>query len=65
VRPPECTTIFILPPSRNAEPLAGRSTDTDASSRRLADATDMSHCADSTTVVNDQFDQALQNAGHS
>jgi guanylate kinase len=61
---PDCTTIFILPPSREAleQRLRGRSTDTDAViARRLADAsTDMSHCTEfDYTVVNDQFDQAV------
>ena len=61
---PDCTTIFILPPSRDAleQRLRGRSTDSDAViARRLADAsTDMSHCTElDYTVVNDQFDQAV------
>jgi len=61
---PDCVTIFILPPSRDAleQRLRGRSTDSEAViARRLADAsTDMRHCMEfDYAVVNDQFDQAV------
>ncbi|HEY8053333.1 MAG TPA: guanylate kinase [Steroidobacteraceae bacterium] len=61
---PECTSIFILPPSRQAlaERLARRATDTqDVIARRLADSVaDMSHYREfGYVVVNDDFDQAV------
>jgi guanylate kinase len=60
---PECTSIFILPPSRAAlaERLARRATDTaDVIARRLADSVaDMSHYREfGYAVVNDDFEQA-------
>jgi guanylate kinase len=63
-RMPECSSIFILPPSRAAlaERLARRATDTaDVIARRLADSVaDMSHYREfSYVVVNDDFDQAV------
>jgi XTP/dITP diphosphohydrolase len=63
-RMPECTSIFILPPSRAAlaERLARRATDTaDVIARRLADSVaDMSHYREfGYLVVNDDFDQAV------
>ena len=62
---PDCTTIFILPPSRAAleERLRNRQTDSDAViARRLQDAVgDMSHYREfDYVVVNDEFDSALQ-----
>ena len=61
---PECTTIFILPPSRQAleERLVKRNTDNAASlARRLGDAvTDMSHCLEfDYAIVNDDFATAV------
>jgi guanylate kinase len=61
---PDCRSIFILPPSREAlrARLTGRQTDTSAViERRLADAvTDMSHYGEfDYVVVNDDFDRAV------
>jgi len=61
---PSCTTIFILPPSRDAleQRLKGRGTDSpEVIARRLADAVaDMSHWREfDYVVVNDRFDQAV------
>lgn len=61
---PECVTIFILPPSRNAleKRLRDRKTESDAAiARRLADAVgDMSHWSEfDYVVVNDDFERAL------
>ncbi len=61
---PDCRSIFILPPSRQAlrARLTGRQTDTAAViERRLADAvTDMSHYREfDYVVVNDDFDRAV------
>jgi guanylate kinase len=61
---PSCTTIFILPPSRDAlgQRLKGRGTDSpEVIARRLADAVaDMSHWREfDHVVVNDGFDQAV------
>lgn len=61
---PECSTIFILPPSRRAleERLRKRATDSDAViERRLRDAVgDMSHSREfDYVVVNDDFEQAV------
>ena len=61
---PECTTIFILPPSREAlrERLERRQTDSAATiARRLGDAVaDMRHASEfDYIVVNDRFEQAL------
>jgi guanylate kinase len=61
---PDCRSIFILPPSREAlrTRLMGRQTDSLAViERRLADAvTDMSHYREfDYVVVNDQFDAAV------
>jgi len=66
---PDCLSIFILPPSRDAlrQRLIGRRTDSpEVIARRLADAAeDMSHCREfGYAVVNDQFDQALGQLGH-
>jgi guanylate kinase len=63
-RLPEALTIFILPPSRQAleQRLRGRSTDSDqVIQRRLQDAAnDLGHWHEfDYVVVNDQFDQAL------
>ena len=63
-RMPECTSIFILPPSRAAlaERLVRRATDNeDVIARRLADSVaDMSHYREfGYVVVNDDFDQAV------
>ncbi len=63
-RMPECTSIFILPPSRQAlaERLARRATDTaEVIARRLAEAVaDMSHYREfDYVVVNDDFNQAV------
>jgi guanylate kinase len=60
---PQCVTLFILPPSREAlaERLARRATDTaQVIARRLADAAgDMSHYREfDYVVVNDDFDRA-------
>jgi guanylate kinase len=62
---PDCTTIFILPPSRAAleERLRNRRTDTDeVIARRLRDAvSDMSHYREfGYVVVNDDFDSACR-----
>jgi guanylate kinase len=62
---PDCVSIFILPPSRAAleRRLRERATDsTEVIARRLADATaDMSHYLEfDYVVVNDQFEQALE-----
>jgi guanylate kinase len=61
---PECVTIFILPPSRDAleKRLRDRKTESDAAiARRLADAVgDMSHGSEfDYIVVNDDFERAL------
>lgn len=61
---PECVSIFVLPPARQAlaERLARRATDTaEVIRRRLADAaTDMSHYDEfGYVVVNDDFDRAV------
>jgi guanylate kinase len=60
---PECQTIFILPPSREAleQRLRGRQTDNDeVIARRLRDSiADMSHWAEfDYVVVNDNFERA-------
>jgi len=62
---PECITIFILPPSRQAlqERLERRQTDSAATiARRLRDAeSDMRHASEfDYIVVNDRFEQALE-----
>jgi guanylate kinase len=64
-RLPEAVSIFILPPSRLAleQRLRGRSTDSDqVIQRRLRDAdNDLSHWNEfDYVVVNDDFDQALE-----
>jgi guanylate kinase len=64
-RLPEACSIFILPPSRGTleERLKGRSTDSaDVIARRLRDAADdLGHWREfDYVVINDQFDQALQ-----
>lgn len=64
-RIPEACSIFILPPSRRAleERLKGRSTDSDqVIARRLRDAAeDLTHYREfDYVVVNDRFDQALE-----
>jgi guanylate kinase len=61
---PQCVTVFILPPSREAlaERLARRASDTaQVIARRLADAAgDMSHYREfDYVVVNDVFDRAV------
>ena len=61
---PECRTIFVLPPSREAlrDRLTGRGTDTPAViERRLADAvTDMGHYGEfDYVIVNDDFPRAV------
>jgi len=61
---PECSTIFILPPSRRAleERLRKRATDSDeVIERRLRDAvSDMSHSREfDYVVVNDDFEKAV------
>jgi guanylate kinase len=61
---PDCVSIFVLPPARQAlaERLARRATDTpQVISRRLRDAaSDMSHYGEfDYVVVNDDFDQAV------
>src|SRR6202163_2301028 len=61
---PECTSIFILPPSRGAleKRLRARKTESDAAiARRLRDAVgDMSHWKEfDYVVVNDDFEHAL------
>src|SRR5271170_2071043 len=65
---PDCVSIFILPPSRDAlrQRLIGRGTDSpEVIARRLSDAAeDMSHCREfGYAVVNDQFDLALRQLG--
>lgn len=65
---PDCTSIFILPPSLAAleQRLRERRTDSPQTiARRLADArTDMSHYAEfDYVVVNDQFERAAQELG--
>jgi guanylate kinase len=62
---PECITIFILPPSRQAlrERLERRQTDSaETIARRLRDAvSDMRHASEfDYIVVNDRFEQALE-----
>jgi guanylate kinase len=62
---PQCVSIFILPPSRQAlaERLAGRGTDSpQVIARRLADAVgDMSHYREfDYVVVNDDFTRAVE-----
>jgi guanylate kinase len=64
-RLPEARSIFILPPSRHAleERLQGRSTDSvEVIERRLRDAAqDIGHCSEfDYAVINDRFDQALE-----
>lgn len=61
---PDCISVFILPPSREALERRLRSRGTDSEqviARRLADAaTDMSHCREfDYAIVNDDFDHAL------
>src|SRR5947208_1900739 len=61
---PECSTIFVLPPSRRAleERLRQRATDSDAViARRLRDAvSDMSHWREfDYVIVNEDFDKAV------
>ncbi|HVH84736.1 MAG TPA: guanylate kinase, partial [Steroidobacteraceae bacterium] len=61
---PECVSIFVLPPARQAlaERLARRATDTaEVIRRRLQDAAgDMSHSIEfDYVVVNDDFDKAV------
>jgi len=61
---PECRTVFILPPSREAlrDRLTGRGTDSPAViERRLADAvTDMGHYGEfDYVIVNDDFPRAV------
>ncbi len=63
---PECVTIFILPPSRDAleERLTQRRTDSaEVIARRLRDAVDdMRHWSEfDYVVVNDRFDEAVAN----
>jgi guanylate kinase len=62
---PQCVTIFILPPSRDAleKRLRARRTESDAAiERRLRDAVgDMSHWKEfDYVVVNDDFERALE-----
>ena len=62
---PQCATIFILPPSRDAleQRLRARRTESDAAiERRLRDAVgDMSHWKEfDYIVVNDDFERALE-----
>jgi guanylate kinase len=62
---PECRTIFVLPPSREAleQRLRGRGTDSDeVIARRLRDSlADLSHWSEfDYIVVNDDFDRATQ-----
>lgn len=66
---PQCVTIFILPPSRQAleERLRVRRTDSDeVIARRLRDAvSDMSHWKEfDYVVVNDHFERALADMTH-
>ena len=61
---PECVSVFVLPPSRQAleHRLEGRGTDSaEVIARRLRDAVaDMGHWAEADfVVVNDDFEQAL------
>ena len=61
---PDCVSIFVLPPARQAlaERLARRATDTpEVIRRRLRDAAgDMSHCDEfDYVVVNDDFERAV------
>jgi guanylate kinase len=65
---PECSSIFILPPSRRAleERLRNRNTDTDeVINRRLRDAVgDMSHWNEfDYVVVNQDFERAVSDLG--
>lgn len=65
---PECSSIFILPPSRTAleERLRNRKTDSDeVITRRLRDAVgDMSHWDEfDYVVVNDNFERAVADLG--
>jgi guanylate kinase len=65
---PECSSVFILPPSRRAleERLRKRATDSDAViARRLRDAVgDMSHWSEfDYVVVNDDFERAVADLG--
>ena len=65
---PECSSIFILPPSRRAleERLRNRNTDSDeVIARRLRDAVgDMSHWNEfDYVVVNDDFERAVADLG--
>lgn len=65
---PQCVSIFILPPSRDAlaQRLARRATDTrEVIERRLRDAVaDMSHYREfDYVVVNDDFERALTELG--
>ncbi len=67
-RLPEARSIFILPPSRSAleQRLKARSTDSDeVIERRLRDAAqDLGHWAEfDYVVVNDRFEQALEDLG--
>jgi guanylate kinase len=62
---PQCATIFVLPPSRDAleERLRARKTESDAAiERRLRDAVgDMSHWEEfDYVVVNDDFERAVE-----
>ncbi|MGO9804743.1 MAG: guanylate kinase [Steroidobacteraceae bacterium] len=66
---PDCVSIFVLPPARQAlaERLARRATDTpQVISRRLRDAAgDMSHYGEfDYVVVNDDFDKAVAELKH-
>jgi guanylate kinase len=65
---PECSSIFILPPSREAleSRLRNRATDSDeVIARRLRDAVgDMSHWNEfDYVVVNDDFERAVGDLG--
>jgi guanylate kinase len=62
---PECVSIFILPPSRDAleKRLRARKTESDAAiERRLRDAVgDMSHWKEfDYVIVNDDFERAVE-----
>jgi guanylate kinase len=66
---PECVSIFILPPSRDAleQRLRARKTESDAAiERRLRDAVgDMSHWQEfDYVVVNDDFERAVEDLTH-
>jgi len=66
---PACSTVFILPPSRQAleERLRNRKTDSDdVIARRLRDAVgDMSHWSEfDYVVVNDDFERAVADLEH-